>query len=342
LRVANIAVDRPGFIVNPTSCAVQATTAAITSTAGSTVHATSAFQAQDCSSLAFKPVFTATTSGQTSKADGASLDVKLVPPAEGPQAGAGEEANVKISKVELPKVLPSRLTTLQQACLAAVFDSNPAGCPPASRVGTATVHTPILASALTGPAYFVSHGGEAFPQLIVVLQGEGITFDLVGDTFISKKGVTSSTFNEVPDVPITSFELDLPEGPYSALSANENLCLQKSLSMPTYFTAQNGATIKQTTPIQVEGCPSTLAITSHHINGRTASVTVYAPAAGKLTLTAKGLTTRTTTVKQQGTITLTLKQTHPGHLKTTLKTTYTPTTTSRYKQTKNTPLTFKQ
>ena len=123
-----------------------------------------------------------------------------------------------------------------------------------SVVGIARASTPILPVELTGPVYFVSHGGEAFPNLIVVLQGYGVRVDLVGDTFISRAGITSSTFNTVPDVPVNSFELYLPEGRYSALAANGNLCKQK-LSMPTTFTAQNGAVLTQSTKIAVTGCP---------------------------------------------------------------------------------------
>ena len=79
---------------------------------------------------------------------------------------------------------------------------------------------------LQGPAIFVSHGGEAFPSLTLVLQGYGITIDLVGTTDI-KNGVTSTTFKTVPDQPFSSFELTLPEGPYSALTAAGNLCTAK-------------------------------------------------------------------------------------------------------------------
>jgi hypothetical protein len=156
-------------------------------------------------------------------------------------------------KVDLPKRLPSRLTTLQKACPSATFGANPANCPVDSRVGNATAITPVLPVTLTGPAYFVSYGGAKFPELVIVLQGYGVTVYLHGETFISKAGITSSTFRQVPDVPITSFELKLPEGPYSALAANGNLCTAK-LKMPTVFTGQNGAVLKQTTPISVTGC----------------------------------------------------------------------------------------
>jgi hypothetical protein len=106
---------------------------------------------------------------------------------------------------------------------------------------------------LTGPAYFVSHGGEAFPSLIIVLQGYGATVHLVGTTFISKAGITSSTFKAIPDVPVGTFELTLPEGKYSALAANGNLCTSK-LAMPTSFVGQNGAVLHTSTPITATGC----------------------------------------------------------------------------------------
>jgi hypothetical protein len=128
------------------------------------------------------------------------------------------------------------LTTLQKACTDKVFNANPAACPAASRVGSATTTTPILPVALNGPVYFVSHGIAKFPELIIILQGYGVTVELHGETFISKAGITSTTFNTVPDVPVGTFELTLPEGPFSALAANGNLCKQKLL-MLTWIAA---------------------------------------------------------------------------------------------------------
>jgi hypothetical protein len=261
LRVINAVIDRPGFMFNPTDCSPQSFSGTATSTEGTQAAISSPFQVGSCQSLKFAPDFKVSTSGKTSKADGASLDAKILYPTGTPGANqASSQANVASVKVDLPKQLPSRLTTLQKACLAKVFEVDPANCPAASVVGHATAITPVLPVPVTGPAYFVSHGGEAFPSLIIVLQGYGVTVELVGTTFISKAGITSSTFKQVPDVPITSFDLSLPEGKYSALAANGNLCTSK-LAMPTAFTGQNGAVIHQSTPISVTGCPKAKTLT---------------------------------------------------------------------------------
>jgi hypothetical protein len=263
IRSIYAVVDRPNFILNPTSCAPMSVSGTVTGVEGATVGLQSRFQVGGCGELPFKPGLSASTSGKASKANGASLHVKLVPPHEGPSQSASvrPEANIAKVKVELPKQLPAQLKTLQRACTAHVFNENPAQCPKESIVGMAVAKTPVLSNPLTGPAYFVSHGNEAFPQLVVVLQGEnGLVVELVGDTFINKKtGITSSTFAHVPDVPVSSFELTLPQGKYSALGANlpakakGSFCNQKMV-MPTTFTAQNGAEIHQNTKIAVTGC----------------------------------------------------------------------------------------
>ncbi len=261
LRTINAVIDRPGFIFNPTNCSAQSFSGTATSTAGASAPISSPFQMGSCQSLKFKPNFKVSTAGKSSRQNGASLDAKIVYPTGALGANqASSQANIASVKVDLPKQLPSRLTTLQKACTAATFEANPANCPKASVVGHATAVTPVLPVRLTGPAYFVSHGGEAFPSLIVVLQGYGVTVDLVGTTFISKAGITSSTFKQVPDVPIASFDLVLPKGRFSALASNlpakakGNFCGQ-TLAMPTAFTGQNGATIKQSTKIAITGCP---------------------------------------------------------------------------------------
>jgi hypothetical protein len=265
VRTINVVIDRSGFIFNPTNCSPLSVGGTITSTQSTTTGVSSPFQGANCAGLPFKPGFGVSTAGKTSKANGASLVVKVTSKG-GPQAGGGE-ANIAKVRVTLPKQLPARLTTLQKACTEAQFNANPAGCPTASAVGTATAITPVLAHPLTGPAYLVSHGGAAFPDLVFVLQGEGITLYLDGNTNI-KKGITTSTFNSVPDAPISSFETVFPQGPHSVLATNipvkakNNMCAQK-LRMPTTITAQNGAVSTQNTKIAVTGCPKSKKATAH-------------------------------------------------------------------------------
>ncbi|MGH2852777.1 MAG: hypothetical protein ACRDLF_01100 [Solirubrobacteraceae bacterium] len=249
VKSVDVDINRPEFTFNPTSCNPMAVNGTLTSTQGAVSQRAYHFQATNCAALAFSPALKVSTSGHTSRANGASLDAKL----SFPTAPQGSEANIAKVKVELPKQLPSRLTTLQKACTAAVFEANPAHCPAASVVGIAKAVTPILPVPLQGPAIFVSHGGEAFPSLVVVLQGYGVTVDLVGTTFISKAGITSSTFKTVPDVPVGTFELYLPEGKHSALAAPGNLCKSK-LTMPTEFLSQDNTLIRQSTKIAVTGC----------------------------------------------------------------------------------------
>ncbi len=250
IQHVNATTTRGNFQFNPTNCDKMSLTGKLQLSEGGVSTITTPFQVTNCAALKFEPKFTVSTSAKTSRTQGASLTAKLTYP----NASFGSQANIKQVKVELPRRLPSRLTTLQKACTVAQFNANPAGCPAASIVGHGKAITPLVPVPLEGPAYFVSNGGEAFPNLIVVLQGYNVTIDLVGDTFISKAGVTSSTFKTVPDQPVTSFELNLPEGPYSALAALGNLCTAKNLTIPTEFIAQNGAELKQTTKIAVTGC----------------------------------------------------------------------------------------
>jgi uncharacterized repeat protein (TIGR01451 family) len=267
LRLVDAVIDRPGFMFNPTHCAPAAFAGTAYGTpppgaggSDATAGISSSFDVVGCKGLAFAPSFKVSTSGKTSKARGASLTAKIIYPSTPPGAQATNYANIARAKVDLPKQLPSRLTTLQKACTNAQFEANPAGCPAASVIGHARVITPLLPVPVEGPAYFVSHGGEAFPSLIMVLQGYGVRVDLIGTTFISKAGITSSTFKTTPDVPLTSFELTLPQGKFSALAANGNLCKSK-LAMPTEFVAQNGAKINESTKISVTGCAKSKALT---------------------------------------------------------------------------------
>jgi hypothetical protein len=251
LRQIQVTVNRPNFVFNPTSCDPQTIEATLTGAPGTSANVSWPFQATGCQSLPFKPGVNATTKGKTSKAQGASLGLKFT--------SHPGEAHIAKTILTIPATLPARLTTIQKACLAKVFEANPAACPAGSDIGNAVVHTPVLKSPVTGPIYLVSHGNAAWPDAKLVLQGEGITVILDGQTAI-KKGVTTSSFLSVPDVPFETVEADLPEGPHSALTTNlpakdhYSLCGQK-LAIPTQLTGQNGTLTTKTSNSQSKAAP---------------------------------------------------------------------------------------
>ena len=256
LKRVLVNINRPDFEFNPTSCNPKQIEGTITGSEGASVAVASPFRVENCASLPFDPTLIATTNGHASKADGTDFVVKLTSGGTNSQGAA--QAGIAKVNLQLPKTLPARLLTIQKACVASVFEANPAACDEGSLIGNATIHTPVLKNPLTGPAYLVSHGNAAFPDVEFVLQGEGIKLILDGKTQI-KNGITYSKFESAPDAPFTTFETVLPAGPHSALTTDVaerkhfDLC-GENLQMPTTITAQNGAVIEHATKIAVQGC----------------------------------------------------------------------------------------
>src|SRR6202046_1158670 len=155
IQHVNATTTRGNFQFNPTNCSKMSLTGTVQLNEGGTSTITTPFQVTNCAALKFEPKFSVSTSAKTSRTQGASLSAKLAYPSV-PQ---GTDADIAKVKVELPKQLPSRLTTLQKACTAGQFEANPAACPTASKIGYAVVHTPLIPVPLQGPAIFVSHGG---------------------------------------------------------------------------------------------------------------------------------------------------------------------------------------
>ncbi len=295
LRTLSVAVTKPNFMFNPTNCGALSTNSALGAIQGGATTTSSPFAVTGCTGLPFSPSFNAASPSTPSRANGASLNVTL--------AQGAHQANIKSVVATLPKQLPSRLTTLHQACPAATWanGTNYKACPAGSNVGTVLVHTPVLPEPLSGPAYLVSHGGAAFPDLDLLLEGDhGVRVILEGNTDI-KNGVTTSTFAAVPDVPVSSFELKLPTGPHSALGSYGDLCA-KPLYMPTVITAQSGAVSKLNTRISVGSCK--IKLLSKKIRRHTLILRVQVFNAGKLTISGRNLRTTFRRVKGAGIVTI--------------------------------------
>ncbi len=256
LKRVLVDVNRPDFEFNPTNCDPMRIEGTIIGAEDASAGVSSPFQVSSCGALPFGPQLSASAVGHGSKAQGTTFKVTVT--SGGVNGNGVAQAGIDKVDLQLPKQLSSRLPTLQKACTEAVFNSNPAACDEGSVIGYATIHTPVLRNPLTGPAYLVSHGNAAFPDVEFVLQGEGIKLVLDGKTQI-KSGITYSKFESTPDAPFTTFETVLPAGPHSVLTPNVaeskhfDLC-GETLSMPTTIVGQNGATIQQNTKIAIEGC----------------------------------------------------------------------------------------
>jgi hypothetical protein len=292
LREVSVVIDRPGFIFNPSSCDPLEIHGTLTAIDGTVRETGSPFQATGCADLPFSPKLTAVADGKTSEKNGAGLKVTLSQPRG--------QANVRSVSVQLPKRMTARSSTVFNSCREDTFKANPAGCA-ASLVGRVHADTPLLSGPLDGPVYLVSHGAN-LPTLEALLQGQGLNIDLTGTVTIGAAGL-SSAFNAVPDVPITSFVLDLPTGPHSALSAVKGVC-GGALTMPTTIVGQNGARIQQATPVHVTGCG--LRILAARVKKSTVTLTVEVSKRGRLTGRGVGLGRASRNVTKGGKVQLKL------------------------------------
>jgi hypothetical protein len=254
IRTVNVTLNAKDLTFNPTSCAQFQITSTVNAAEGAVANVTSPFAAAGCKNLPFSPELSASTEAKSTKANGTGLKIKIAYP-----TGAGQ-ANIAKVTIDFPKQLPVRITTIRRACPAATFEANPAACPVGSNIGTAIVHTPILGQPLTGPAYLVSYGNAKWPDVVFVLQGEGVKLDVTGESNVSRSGVLKASFKSVPDAPFTSFETTLSRGEYSEFTnvrttskAAFSQCGEKLIA-PTMIVAQNGRQITQATKILVNGC----------------------------------------------------------------------------------------
>ena len=163
------------------------------------------------------------------------------------------QANIKSVKVQLPKQLPSRLTTLQKACPEATFAANPFNCPSGSFVGGATGEHADAARQTDRARRSSSRTAARRSRTSTwCSKPTACASILVGNTDI-KKGITTTTFASTPDVPVSSVTVNLPIGSHCALAAYGNLCA-KPLVMPTTIDRAERQVGQTEHAIAVSGC----------------------------------------------------------------------------------------
>jgi hypothetical protein len=251
LRDLRVYVDRPNFTINPTSCEPETTKARVSgsgldafSAADNSLATLSApYRADNCAALKFKPKLSLSLKGGTRRNDHPALKSLLTYP-----KGPGY-ANVAKAVVTLPASEFIDNAHIQNPCTRVQFAAS--ACPKASILGTAKAITPLLDEPLEGPVYFRSNGGERLlPDVVADLNGL-FHIVLVGKVD-SRKGRIRTTFDQVPDAPVSQFTLSLRGGKKGLLVNSRDLCA-KDLKADVGFTAKNGRRL-QSRPVVKTSC----------------------------------------------------------------------------------------
>jgi hypothetical protein len=248
VRVRTVAttVDRPNFMLNPTSCAQLPFTSTFASFENGGAGSTSPFRVSGCEALPFSPKLRFAVEGATRANGHPALKATLTQ-----RPG---QANIARSRVALPDTIRPELLALQKPgalCPEALLATR--ACPPTSRVGTARAVTPILPEPLSGPVYVVQQVANPLPKLAVFLEGL-VSIELDAQNTIEKLHIVN-TFEAVPDVPVTSFELKIDGGKNGVLKNFSSLC-EKVLHGEATFTAHSGKKFSAKPGVDVPACES--------------------------------------------------------------------------------------
>lgn len=237
LRDIRVYVDRPGFMVNPTSCNVLQTSSLLTGagsdffSSGDDVQAGSSqrFQLANCSALGFQPAFSLRLKGGTTRGRYPALQAELRP-----RPG---DANLGEAAVTLPHSLFLAQQHIGTVCTARQLAAQ--ACPLGSQIGTASAITPLLDEPLTGPVVLRS-SSHRIPDILADLRGSGIEIQVQGRVSSSKDGGLRGSFEVLPDAPVTRFTMNLFGGRKGLLQNAENLCAKRQFGRAV-FVAQDKA-----------------------------------------------------------------------------------------------------
>jgi len=227
LRDVRILLDRPQFILNPTSCDPMAIEADVSGSGGASAHRSERFQVANCSRLRFKPKLSLRLKGGTHRSDFPALRAELkMPPG----------ANIDRASVAFPRSEFLGQAHIRTICTRVQFAADQ--CPRGSVYGYARAFSPLLEKPLEGPVYLRS-SNHTLPDLVAALRGQ-IAVDLVG-RIDSVHGGIRNTFDFVPDAPVTKFVLTMQGGKKGLLENSRDICRYPGRATAR-FEGQNGKT----------------------------------------------------------------------------------------------------
>lgn len=246
IRSVTVELNKPDFMVNPTSCEAKAIGARLGSMEGATSAPRAPFKVSGCGDLRFRPRMTLRVGARGRVRAGITTPLVVT------LTQARGEANNRSVEVTLPKALNSRLRVVTDACTLEQFRTG--RCTKA--VGSGVAETPLLKEPLKGKAYFVRNPARRLPDLMVALRGQ-VDIDLVGKVTIPRDLTLRTTFDTVPDAPISKFTLSFVAGRRGPVGIVRGLCqrrTRRTLAARVAFKAHSGHVVRGTRRLQVAGC----------------------------------------------------------------------------------------
>jgi hypothetical protein len=308
LRQVKVTIDKPGFMVNPTSCSAKGIGGTLTSAQGVAARVASRFQVGNCAALAFDPALALRLGAAKGTFVAAKTPAELVdaghPALSAQLAMNAGRANIAKAAVTLPESLALDPDNANGLC--EPVDAARDTCPAASIVGSVRVVTPVLKGTVDGPVYFVR--GEridpksgrvikTLPKLFVPLTSSEnplVKIDLRANSQVDDDdGRLVTTFENVPDVPISSFALNLTGGRHGILVVSGVNACAKAQYADNVFTGQSGKRYISRTGVAA-ACPLGIVRSSHSATALNLTVGGLAP--GTVTVTGRGLSKKTTKI----------------------------------------------
>jgi hypothetical protein len=308
----DVNIDKPGFVINPTSCAAKEIKADLHSAAVQTAALSVRFQVGGCNDLQLSPTLgiTLTGKGQTTDGKHPAVTANLT-------QSAGE-SNLKKVRVALPLSLALDPDNAESDGLCSFTEGSKPDpkCPASSVVGKATAVSPILNQPLTGPVYFTKNERKdpksgrsikTLPKLVIPLVGEnGVKLTLTGTSDVVDDQLVT-TFDNIPDAPVSSFRMDIVGGKKGILViSNADIC-KATQTVDQQVDGQNGKDADTDVFIQSPSCP--LKVLSKKVSKRSVILKVGGLGAGKVTITGKGIKKITKTISKSTVATITAKRT---------------------------------
>jgi hypothetical protein len=240
LRDVRVYLDRPRLTLNPTSCDPFSVASVLTGSGASfgnqaddtSAGAANPFQVSNCSALGFKPPLSLWVKGGTRRGKFPALRAVVTPrPGDGNIGGA---------QVTLPPSLFLEQAHIETICTRPQFNAD--ACPAGSVYGNARAFSPLLGAPLEGPVYLRA-SDNPLPDLVAALKGQ-VEIDVVG-RIDSHKGGIRTTFDILPDAPVSKFELSLRGGKRGVLAAAENLCQGSHRALARLWSQSNATHVSK-------------------------------------------------------------------------------------------------